>query len=288
MSLHCLRCLRRQWTALQDTVQRAAAFNRSLTRRAEAARVTSPAAAVLEPLPASAPAGGSSSVEQPVQPRADPEAQPDQAGAPAALMEQLPAALPAAHEGEAAAPPEGEVQSHAGEGEGEREADDDGAESRPAAGAEAPRQATELPVILEADEAYHEAASETESPEAGSHAQEPDQPSSSTALPKPQEQTETQASKQRTPSTSEQDESGTRGGAAEAPEQASTPRAAHGLIQDAPQAEQLLPALMRQVMLLAHALCACPVSEYLLAWPFRAGTPCQAAEGLTHLSLTNS
>ena len=51
-------------------MQRAAAFNRSLTRRAEAARVASPAAAVQEPLPASSPASGAAvpaPAEQPPQ-----------------------------------------------------------------------------------------------------------------------------------------------------------------------------------------------------------------------------
>ena len=233
---------------LQDSVQRAAAFNRSLTRRAEAARVTSPAAAVQEPLPSSAPAGSPSSAEKPAQPQADSEAQPVQAGPPATLTEQLPAALPAAHEGEAAAPPEAEHQDHA-EGGG-REAEDAGVESRPAAGADVPGEASELPTILEGDEAYQESASETGTLEATAHAQEPGQSGSSTSLPEPQEQT----GAQETLNASKQHESGTSGGAVEAPEQASTPRAAHGLIQDAPQAEQLLPALMRQVILPAYVV----------------------------------
>lgn len=230
--------------ALQDTVQRAAAFNRSLTRRAEAARVISPAAAVQEPL-SSAPAEGAFSAEQPaLQADADSAAQPDQVDAAAAFQEQLPASLPTVPEEGPAASPEAKAEGHGGGGA--KESESAGGESRPAADAEAPGLANEVPSNLEAVEAIHEPVSERLISEAPEYAQEPDHTASSTSEVEPQEQAGIEDPEHRTPSTSEQHDIKT--SRAEAPEQASMPKAAGGLIQDAPQAEQLLPALMRQVM----------------------------------------
>ena len=219
--------------AVQDTVQRAAAFNRSLIRRAEAARVISPAAAVQEPLSSEQPA---------LHMDADSEAQPAQADAAAILGEQLPASLPTVHEEEAAASPETEAESHAGEGALESE----NTEGRLAPDAEAPGMVIEVPSTLEPAEATREPASETSMPEATERAQKPDQTASSTSEVKPQEQAGTEIAEHETLSILEQHDTET-SGIAEAPERASTPEAARGLMQDAPQAEQLLPALMRQV-----------------------------------------
>ncbi len=267
--------------ALQDTVQRAAAFNRSLTRRAEAARVISPAAAVQEPLPSSAAAGGPFSTEQPatqqqgtdseIEPdQADAsgpssaaaggssseeqtatqqlvsEAEPDQADAAGVIQEQLPVSLPAVPEEEAAVPPEAVTQAHAEDSAIALESAE--AERRPAADADAPGKASEVPRTLETDEAPREPASETVVPYAPEHAQEPDQTASSTVELEQQEQAGTQDAQQGTSSAAEQPDVKT-SSSAEAPEQASVPRAARGLTQDAEQAEQLLPALMRQVLL---------------------------------------
>ena len=267
--------------ALQDTVQRAAAFNRSLTRRAEAARVISPAAALQEPLPSSAPAGGPFSAEQPTTQQQganseaepdqadtsgpssaaargsfsgeqaatqqlDSEAEPDQADAAAPEQEQLPVSLPAVPEEErAAGSPDQGAQGQAGGDEKVTGAD--GVESRHG-DADVKAVASEVPSTLEPDEAPHEPASETVALDATEHAQESDQTASSTVELERQEQAGTHDTQQEPSSTVEQPDIKT-GSSAKAPEQASTPRAARGLTQDAEQAEQLLPALMRQVLL---------------------------------------
>ncbi len=261
-------------------MQRAAAFNRSLTRRAEAARVISPAAAVQEPLPSSAPAGGPFSAEQPspqqqvadsepepdqadasgpssaaaggsssgeqaATQQLDSEAEPDQADAAASEQEQLPVSLPAVPEEEqAAASPDQEAQGQAVGDEKVTGADE--VQSRDG-DSDAEVIASEVPSTLEPDEASHEPAPEMGVLAATEHAQEPDQTASSLSEPEQQEQAGTQHAEQNPSSTAKQPDIKT-SSSARAPEQASTPRAACGLTQDAEQAEQLLPALMRQVL----------------------------------------
>ena len=233
-----------QEMALQDTVQQAAAFNRSLTRRAEAARVISPAAAVQEPLSSSAATAVSFSSEQPGQQQAGSGAEPDQAGAPAPHKEQLPATLSPVQAEQEAALPESDAHGHAGESALHTE---DTEESRPAADAEASGEAIQVPSSLEAGEEHHLLASEPVRVAASVSEGEQDQTSSSEMRSGTQKQFEIESAEQGTHSKSEERRAANSVGA-QAPEQASTPAAALGLTQDAPQAEQLLPALMRQVM----------------------------------------
>ena len=226
---------------LQDTVQRAAAFNRSLTRRAEAARVASPAAAVQEPLPASFPGSGSA-VPAPAEEAPQLGARIGEAGAEAAA-------------GSTALQTEAEPALQESPTDAQGSLIDNAA---PAQGAEAPVQpgriesssdsadagetnvAPELPGTASGDpskpESQEESSKSVPSPVG-------ERPGSSRDLHEPQELTGEQDFQ------TEKDLEAPSSSSAGAPEVASTPRAEPKPMQDVPQAEQLLPALMRQVRL---------------------------------------
>ena len=234
--------------ALQDTVQRAAAFNRSLTRRAEAARVASPAAAVQEPLPASSPTSGAE--------LATPAKQAPQLGAD---VEK--AGLEAAA-GSTASQTKAEPTLRKEPTDAQGSLIDNAA---PAQGAETPAQPervgspSDSADVCGKDEASEPSGTNSEGAgvsETQEESSEPmpspigEGPGSSTALQEPQEQTETQDPK------AEIDQQAPDSSSAGAPEVASTPRAEPKPMQDTPQAEQLLPALMRQVTLCPAISCS--------------------------------
>ena len=227
--------------ALQDTVQRAAAFNRSLTRRAEAARVASPAAAVQEPLHASSPASGAAI--------ATPAEQAPQVGA------RIGKASTEAAAGSTASQAEAQLALRESPTDAHGSSIDNIA---PAQDAEAPAQPGRVGIPSDsADVSERSVALEvpgtisggSNTPETQEESSKPvpnpvgETPGSSRDLQEPQELIETLRSE------AEQDLEVPGSSSAGAPEVASTPRAEPKPIQDTPQAEQLLPALMRQVTL---------------------------------------
>ena len=226
--------------ALQDTVQRAAAFNRSLTRRAEAARVASPAAAVQEPLAASSPASGAAI--------ATPAEQASQMGARVGKTSA-----------EAAGSMASQTEAEPALQESPKDAKDSFVDNAaPAQDAEAPAQpgrikgpsdsadvsGKDIPPELPGTTSRGLGIPETQENSSEKMPSPLGEGSgSSRDLQEPREQTENQEPK------AETDQQAPDGSSAGAPEVASTPRAEPKPIQDTPQAEQLLPALMRQVTL---------------------------------------
>jgi len=252
-------------------VQRAAAFNRSLTRRAEAARAISPAASVQEPLPSSASStAGAFSPEESSRPEQGSELSPaepvsaegiapqegtkadkEQGNAAAPLKGTAPDALLKAQAVEAVLPDleaEGPLEG------GDTTPEEIALESKPAAEAQLAGETGEAPSALDTTEDPNQAKPEAAA-EARPAAQEPEQAASNIQETESQEQTGLQKPEQGTSTEPEQHKNQSGSGVQEpgqaskgVPEQASTPKAVRGLIQNAPQAE-LLPALMRQVML---------------------------------------
>lgn len=230
--------------ALQDTVQRAAAFNRSLTRRAEAARVASPAAAVQEPLPASSPASGAA-VAAPAEQAPQMEVSIGKGGmeAPAGSMASGTEAEPALQESPTDA--QGSViDNTAPTQEAEAPAQPGRIES-PSDSADVSEQsvAPELPGTISKDPSLPETQEESSKPVPSRVGEGP---GSSRDLQDSQEQIANLKCEADTDLEASVESS------AGAPEVASTPRAEPKPTLDTPQAEQLLPALMRQVILYHH------------------------------------
>ena len=229
--------------ALQDTVQRAAAFNRNLTRRAEAARVASPAAAVQEPLPASSPASGAAIATQ--------AEQAPRVGARIGKASTEAAAGSTASQAEAEAQlalQESPTDAHGSSIDNIAPAQDAEAPAQPgrvgipsdSADVSERSVALELPGTISGGANTPETQEESSKPVPNPVGETP---GSSRDLQEPQELTETPRSE------AEQDLEAPGSSSAGVPEVASTPRAEPKPIQDTPQAEQLLPALMRQVTL---------------------------------------
>ena len=222
-------------------MQRAAAFNRSLTRRAEAARVASPAAAVQEPLPASSPASAVA-VATPAKQAPQVEVNTGKAnmeaaaGSTASQTEAEPALQESPRDAQASLndsdAPAQEVEAPTQPGR-VRSPSDSADVSQNTAASELPGTLSGGPSILEIQE---ESSEPVPSPFGKG-------PGSSRDMQESQEHTGTLTFEAST------DLEAPDSNSAGAPEVASTPRAGPKPIQDTPQAEQLLPALMRQVTL---------------------------------------
>ena len=214
-------------------MQRAAAFNRSLTRRAEAARVTSPAAALQEPLPPSsvsptellaAPSADNEQPQHPGSPGAKPGSERAQAEAPEQALAEASQDKSGALNATAARA--GDVAQTAGEAQAHGSASAADAGASGLASAPANRQGEQA---LKA-----QGTGET----AGSNEPQDMPEQAGTAAAEQDMGTSTGLREQGRISNAETEQGMI----------ASTSRAGPNLAaQEAPPAEQLLPALMRQV-----------------------------------------